>query len=451
MLDQEGVRQGLSQEALRRLLTLESGGEDVSDAYRTIPVEEAYLRHNLVMLRHPATGALRFVQMYAALFGQGASVYAFARWSAFLEACPRRLLWILWTMYVDDGSLSDPQEAKGSGQAAIHTFFDLIGTGLSEDKREWLSTESVFLGVAHDLAKLPTEGWIEFWPKETIIEALRSYIQTFKSERWCPPGLASKFRGIAGFAAQAQFGQLGRAPMRPFKQRQYWDRAPWYTTNTMERSWQFLETILDKKLSRRIHVTKPEHPALVVASDAQVERSSLPGGGALIHDLVTGTKVGGYLRFGEEQLAHWRLTLQELAEGKQPIALCEAIMLPLTMLHWAEIFRGRTVVWFIDNTLAMASFVKGASANEYLEKIVGTFWIAAYHLDCAIWLEWVDSDSNWADGVSRLYANDPFAKTHGFSLCEMPFPELPFDGEWQEIWDQVQRACGTGVGDVSAR
>ena len=239
--------------------------------------------------------------------------------------------------------------------------------------------------------------------------------------------------------------------MRPFKQRQYWDRAPWYTTNTMERSWQFLETILDKKLARRIHVTKSEHPALVVASDAQVERSSLPGGGALIHDLVTGTKVGGYLRFGEEQLAHWRLTLQELAEGKQPIALCEAIMLPLTMLHWAEIFRGRTVVWFIDNTSAMASFVKGASANEYLEKIVGAFWIAAYHLDCAIWLEWVDSDSNWADGVSRLYANDPFAKTHGFSLSEMPFPELPFDGEWQEIWDQVQRACGTGVGDVSAR
>ncbi len=136
MLYQEGVRQGLSQEALRRLLTLESGGEDVPDAYRTIPVEEAYLRHNLVMLRHPTTGALRFVQMYAALFGQGASVYAFARWSAFLEACPRRLLWILWTMYVDDGSLSDPQEAKGSGQAAIHTFFDLIGTGLSEDKRE---------------------------------------------------------------------------------------------------------------------------------------------------------------------------------------------------------------------------------------------------------------------------------------------------------------------------
>ncbi len=46
---------------------------------------------------------------------------------------------------------------------------------------------------------------------------------------------------------------------------------------------------------------------------------------------------------------------------------------------------------------AMASFVKGASANEELERIVGLFWMLAWHLEIRVWFEWVDSDSNWSD------------------------------------------------------
>ncbi len=44
-------------------------------------------------------------------------------------------------------------------------------------------------------------------------------------------------------------------------------------------------------------------------------------------------------------------------------------MLPLTLLTWPEVFRRRTVVWYVDNTSALASFVRGASANESLEKM----------------------------------------------------------------------------------
>ncbi len=107
MLYGAGVRQGLSIDLLARLLDLESGGEDIPDAFRSIPTEQDYLRHNIVMVRHPQTGKLYFVQMLAALFGQGASVFGFERWSAFREAAPRRLLWLLWVMYIDDGSLTD--------------------------------------------------------------------------------------------------------------------------------------------------------------------------------------------------------------------------------------------------------------------------------------------------------------------------------------------------------
>jgi len=65
-------------------------------------------------------------------------------------------------MYVDDGSLVDLASAKGAGQALIYEFFDAIGTGLSPDKREWMSQTSTFLGVEHSFARLMQEDEIVF-------------------------------------------------------------------------------------------------------------------------------------------------------------------------------------------------------------------------------------------------------------------------------------------------
>ena len=446
MLLEAGMRQKLPPELIWRLLDLESGGEDLPDAFRSIPSEKSYLKHNIVMVKHPRTGALRFVQMLAALFGQGASVFGFERWSAFLAAAPRRLLWLLWVMYVDDGSLTEPAAAKGSGQALTHAFFHAVGTGLSPDKREWLSKQATFLGVEHDLSELATTHAITFWPRQGIEDELRAMIAYFKHQRICTPGDASKFRGVWGFATQAQFGQLGRAPMRAFKQRQYSDKSPWSTSATMDRAIEFIEMLLDCKLSKKVNVARDERPSIVVATDAQVEPNEWPGGGSLVADPHTGRLFGGYLQFQGEALEIWDLTLADIAAGRQPIALCEAAMVPTTLMAWPEAFRGRRVVWYVDNTSAMASFVKGASANEFLEKIVALLWMCAYHLDAQIWFEWVDSDSNWSDGVSREFQSDPLAQELGFSLESMEEPTLTWSGSWLELWNLAQRSCGSSVG-----
>ena len=47
--------------------------------------------------------------------------------------------------YVDDGNLIDLAEAKGTGQEVVHVFFDEIGAGLKEAKREWMKQTSFFL------------------------------------------------------------------------------------------------------------------------------------------------------------------------------------------------------------------------------------------------------------------------------------------------------------------
>ena len=116
-----------AQSVLKFIRDLESGGEDIPDAFRTIPSLAAHLRHNIVLATDPSSGKLMAVQVYAALFGEGSSVFGFARWSAFLEAAPRRMLFLLWSMYVDDGRLIDCKSAKGRGQHLVNELFKELG------------------------------------------------------------------------------------------------------------------------------------------------------------------------------------------------------------------------------------------------------------------------------------------------------------------------------------
>ena len=90
-----------------------------------------------------------------------------------------------------------------------------------------------FLGVAHDLSELRETGGIVLWPAESILTEIRAMIAAFRMKGTCTPAEASKFRGVYGFAASAELGQLGKAPMRAFKQRQYWGSPAWDLSGTM--------------------------------------------------------------------------------------------------------------------------------------------------------------------------------------------------------------------------
>ena len=263
-----------------KLLYLESGGEDMPDAFRSIPPQQWHRTHNNVMLRNPQSGQLRFVRALAALFGQGSAFFNLERRLAFLEAAPRRLLWRLWAMCVDDEQLTEPPTGRGPGQELIHTFFDELRFGLKADKRRWLATQSVSLGTEHALHTIPSELVVEFWPREGIIDEIPASMDRFRSTRQCPPGDAAKFWRLPGFAARAEYGQLGRTAMRPWTQCQTTDVASWHLAHTMERSTDSLRC--SSRSGRGVASSSSRrNPCVVVASETRVEPGSLPGGGVL--------------------------------------------------------------------------------------------------------------------------------------------------------------------------
>ena len=89
----EAEKQECLEEAVA--LVFHSGKEDMPDAFRSMPVRREDLRHNNVPIKCPVTKKVLVIAMYGALFGEGSSVFSFGRWSAFLEAAPRRVLWML--------------------------------------------------------------------------------------------------------------------------------------------------------------------------------------------------------------------------------------------------------------------------------------------------------------------------------------------------------------------
>ena len=123
------------------------------DAYRSCPVDPQHLRVNIVAVREPRTGQLRFQEARALLFGFSASVLQLSRWSALIETAARRVLQLLQAMYVDDAHLSDLDCAESAGQSLCTTLFSELGTPVAPAKEQLMSGEGEFLGVDHDVRR----------------------------------------------------------------------------------------------------------------------------------------------------------------------------------------------------------------------------------------------------------------------------------------------------------
>ena len=159
-------------------------------------------------------------------------------------------------------------------------------------------------------------------------------------------------------------------------------------------------------------------------------------------DIERKAPFGGYCLFLDQELHVLGTSMDKIRDDReQPIALCEAAMVPLTLLQDPAAFRGRTIIWYVDNTVATASFVKGSSGNLRLQKIVHLFWMLTYLLEIEVWFEWVESKANWSDGISRTFEKDVFARDHGFTtepfLVDMHF----WMDEPHKVWVQLSAMC----------
>ena len=61
------------------------------------------------------------------------------------------------------------------------------------------------------------------------------------------------------------------------------------------------------------------------------------------------------------------------------------------------------------------ALVRGRSDSEDLDSMSRTIHSALFALRTWMYFEWVESEANWSDGISRIGFNDPWHRAHGFA------------------------------------
>ena len=90
-----------------------------------------------------------------------------------------------------------------------------------------------------------------------------------------------------------------------------------------------------------------------------------------------------------------------LEDGANPIQCCEAAMIPWVLAFMAAAWRRRQIIWYIDNTSALYSIVKGSWRHAAVNRAIAIAHFFMYKHDNSVRWEFVDSKANWSDGVSR--------------------------------------------------
>ena len=171
-------------------------------------------------------------------------------------------------------------------------------------------------------------------------------------------------------------------------------------------------------------------PPLVIYSDASwpsrmdgSKETTIPRIGWIIFDPSQGSKPQGFsMTVGESILSH-------LITRKQQILAVEAFAAAAAPWISRDIFRDRDSIWFVDNASAVSTLTRGSAKPEDIDNLSAmvTLQNATIHHSC--WFEWIDSDSNPSDGLSRLGLEDPWTLLQNWELHEVS------EVNWHELFE----------------
>ena len=127
----------------------------------------------------------------------------------------------------------------------------------------------------------------------------------------------------------------------------------------------------------------------------------------------------------------------------------ECVAAVITIVFLVPLLAGRHVLWFCDNTRVLGSLVKGRSNDAVVHTLQLFLALFCFQLDITIWWEYVESDANWSDGVSRVGSKCPWAAAHNFSVESVAVPALSARS-MESVIDDLRKLHGIGAFACSA-
>ena len=121
--------------------------------------------------------------------------------------------------------------------------------------------------------------------------------------------------------------------------------------------------------------------------------------------------------------------LSLFAERKHYSGVLELFAVYMHLYEHRWQLKSRDIRFFVDNVGVLAQLTKGASSAEDLSPLVSAIHFLIVMFDMRIWWEYVESEANISDGLSRKGANDDMA----IRLSWKPKPALlpPWGRGWK--------------------
>ena len=128
--------------------------------------------------------------------------------------------------------------------------------------------------------------------------------------------------------------------------------------------------------------------------------------------------------------------LKKFLPKRQQINQCELFTAHTLIANEAECLRDSDPVWYIDNMSAAMALIKVSSAKADTIAIAVALHAIFARLGVRVWVEYVESASNPADGLSRAGLEDPWILAQGWAFKKVPCPSF-FDMDTATV-DSVQ-------------
>ena len=389
------------------------GSEDMTSAYRQLPNVPSEAAGLVLAFWDPDVREVRYAILRAHPFGLASAVLNFNRVPCLGTACLRRIAGACVTHFFDDSGVLDMASAHGSAQEAVNTVYQCFGVRLDALKQQPMATQRLFLGVLLNLSRALSDRAMLVDIKPGLRETIYADVQRMIDAGSCSPSEASKLRGRMVWAASSMFGRCGRGGQGPLSDRQY-DVGQCELTEPLLAALRYIQALVKVVPPRIVPLHSAPAPPIVVYTDASFEPAEMssPGLGSVIFAPDEPT----------EGRAAWvpAEVLDSFAERATQIAPLEALAVTLATLQFRRKLAGAEIIWFIDNQSVCASLVRGASSVDDMSSLVAVTHLLWATLGARVWIEWVDSESNVSDGLSRAGCSDAWTKARAWQLAETP-------------------------------
>ena len=429
-------------ERLRHTLVVMLGADDLADAYHGLPNAVSQLGFCVVAIMNPKLNRIQFHVSYTHLFGLTAAVVNFNRLPELLTAACRRLgQCTTWHFFDDQGTVefqhSGEEVARNAGadsppsmtaQEFVQELFRLVGRPFKAKKHLPPAQKQVHLGLLNDFSEFQ-KGQMRITPKEGKLEEMHAKLLDLRdcTSKKASIGEVMHITGSLIFLLMACFDKVGRGGLQPFYA---WiaDHADasslWKTkgtkcpiTSQLYIGIEFFVRVIPLIRPRVYHLGHVTRRPVVAYSDAEWTPRDPP--------LLPKRGLGGCIWVDDDSYACAidapMEVVNSLAIRKTQIIPLELIAAAGTLTTYAKQLEGRDVIFFIDNQSVCGALAKGTSRSRDIQNLTTAWHFLALKLRCRIWIEWVPSESNPADMLSREYSA-PFVPSSS-KVDDMLIPE----------------------------